>query len=300
MTAPELPAAHRAVLAAALPRAGLGADADRAVAVRIGENAIVRLPGEVVARIARPGQQQAAAREITIARYLAEHGVPAVRALDIAQPVVVGERAVTFWRRLPPHTPGTVRDVAHLVRALHRLPLPPPESGVGRLDPFVRLEERIAAATSLAPTDRGWLAGRLAELRTGWEELPAGLDERLVHGDAWVGNVARFADGTSLLMDLERCSVGPPEWDLVSTAIKTTSFGWVAPAEYDGFVEVYGYDVTGWSGFPLLRDVRELRMCLYFAQHAPGNRAMHDEALLRLRCLQGELGPRPWPWTPAT
>ncbi|PRY31701.1 phosphotransferase family enzyme [Umezawaea tangerina] len=45
-----------------------------------------------------------------------------------------------------------------------------------------------------------------------------------MHGDAWVGNVVATDDGQVVVLDLERCSVGPPEWDLVSTAIKYTSF----------------------------------------------------------------------------
>lgn len=121
-----------------------------------------------------------------------------------------------------------------------------------------------------------------------------------MHGDAWVGNIARTEDGAARLIDLERCSIGRPEWDLVSTAIKHTSFGWVSAEDYRHFVEVYGHDVTTWSGFATMRDIRELRMCLYFAQHAPTDPNMHTEARLRLDCLRGRSGPRPWPWTPAT
>lgn len=42
-------------------------------------------------------------------------------------------------------------------------------------------------------------------------------------------------DGEEVLLDLERCAIGPPEWDLISTAIKRTSFAWITDADYDDF-----------------------------------------------------------------
>ncbi|WP_067971795.1 aminoglycoside phosphotransferase family protein [Nocardiopsis trehalosi] len=287
------------VLATAVRAARIAADPERAEPVRIGENAVFRLPDGLIVRIARTGQENAARREVRIARWLADHGVPAVRPRAAEQPVLVDGHAVTFWDDIGDHTTGTAADVAHLIRALHDLPLPPERSWLGRLDPFVRLDQRIDDAATLPQRDRDWLRDHLAGLRQAWLDLPPGLGERLVHGDAWVGNVARPHGGPPLLLDLERCSLGRPEWDLVSTAIKLTSFAWLPGSDYAEFVTVYGHDVTDWSGFAVMRDVRELRMALYFAQHAATSPRMHDEAVLRLRCLQGHEGPRPWPWTPA-
>ncbi|MFH9008726.1 phosphotransferase family protein [Streptomyces afghaniensis] len=88
-----------------------------------------------------------------------------------------------------------------------------------------------------------------------------------MHRDAWVGNVASTAAGP-LLMDFERVSVGPPEWDLVSTGVKTTTTRAVTEAEYAEFCEAYGTDVTEWEGYELLAGARELRMTTYAAQHA--------------------------------
>lgn len=67
--------------------------------------------------------------------------------------------------------------------------------------------------------------------------------DRAVHGDAWPGNIVRTVDGV-LMMDLERFSVGPPEWDLVSTAVRAMTTGAVSMREYDRLCAVYGYDVT--------------------------------------------------------
>ncbi|QVQ53371.1 aminoglycoside phosphotransferase family protein [Spiractinospora alimapuensis] len=290
-----IPDPYARILATAARHAEIVPEA--AEVIRLGENAVMRVRAGAVARIARPGQHAAAAREVALSRWLAEQGVAAVRVLDVDQPTMVGEYAVTWWEELPPHGPGRVADVAHLIRALHAL-TPPRDLPLGRLDPFVRLDQRIDQATTLTAGDRDWLRGYLADLRDAWNELPDGLGECVVHGDAWVGNIARTTDGATWLMDLERSSIGRPEWDLVSTAIKHTSFGWVSAAEYRHFIGIYGHDVTTGAGFETLRDIRELRMCLYFAQHAPNKPSMCTEADFRLACVRGQYGPRPWPWTP--
>jgi aminoglycoside phosphotransferase (APT) family kinase protein len=287
---------HRAVLAEAC--AQIRIDSSGAEPIRLGENALFRLPGDVVARITRPGQLAAATREVLIAQWLAEHDVPAVRALkDIGQPVQVGDRAVTFWEELPPHRHGTPAEVATAIRRLHDLPVPS-DVPFAALDPFVRLSERIDAARTLTGTDLNWLRECLASLQARYAELPAGLPHCVVHGDAWVGNVVATDDGQVVLLDLERCSVGPPEWDLVSTAIKHTSFNWITAEDYRDFCDRYGHDVIDWPGFELLRDIRELRMASYVAQRAAENPDARAEASLRVACLRGH-ATRPWQWTPA-
>lgn len=288
---------HRQALVHACAQAGL--DPSAAEPIRLGENAIFRLRGGVVVRIARPGQLAAARREVQIARWLAEHNVPAVRALPtLSQPVQTDDRAVTFWEELPAHRHGTPAEVAGAIRRLHDLPIPA-DVPLGVLDPFVRLADRIDAATTLRHQDRGWLRQRLEVLKVRYADLPGGLPSCVVHGDAWVGNVVTTTDGQIVLLDLERCSVGPPEWDLVSTAIKHTSFAWITATDYRDFCRRYGHDVTTWAGFDLLRDIRELRMTCYLTQHAAEHPEAQAEAQLRVDCLRGRVGPRPWAWTPA-
>src|SRR5205823_3143053 len=101
-----------------------------------------------------------------------------------------------------------------------------------------------------------------------------------------------------VLMDLERCSVGPPEWDLTSTAIKVTTDGRLTRAEYGTFVKVYGRDVLTWGHFELFRDMRELRMTTFAVQAAGRGDEARREAELRVACLRGKVGERPWRWTP--
>ncbi|MFJ8956490.1 aminoglycoside phosphotransferase family protein [Streptomyces sp. NPDC102381] len=281
----------QAVLQAACLAAGL--DATDAEPLRLAENAIWRLPRGVVVRIARPGQSAAATREVQVARWLAAQGVPAVRALDIRQPVAADGHPVTFWQGLPPHEVGTVADVVALLKQLHALPKP--DLPLGELDPFVRLVERIDAASTLSDADRQWLHGRLQDLKGQWASRPKGLPECVVHGDAWVGNVARTEAGP-WLMDFERASFGPPEWDLVSTAVKLTTTGAVSTEEYAQFCETYGTDVTEWEGYELFAGARELRMSTYAAQHAATHPEWRREAQYRIDCLRGRAGVRPWRW----
>ncbi|WP_411150137.1 aminoglycoside phosphotransferase family protein [Streptomyces sp. A30] len=281
----------RAVLEEACALAGF--DPAGAEPVRLAENEIWRLAGNVIVRIARAGQWKAALREVLVARWLADNGVSAVRALPYEQPIEAEGRPVTIWAELPPHEIGNVMDVVTLLMQLHSLPVP--DLPLDRLDPFVRVAERIEAATSLTKDDRAWLRDRHAELREEWEHRPQGLQECVVHGDAWVGNVVRTTHGP-VLLDFERASVGPPEWDLVSIAVKITTTGTVTAAEYAEFCAMYGMDVTQWEGYDLLAGARELRMTTYAAQHAATRSPWQAEAQYRVDCLRGRAEQRPWHW----
>ncbi|MCP2256492.1 Phosphotransferase enzyme family protein [Streptoalloteichus tenebrarius] len=280
------------VVRAACARVGLpGAEAKL---IRVAENALYRLPGRVVARVARPGQQAAAAKEVAVSHWLHGHGVPAVRALEIEQPVLVADRAVTFWHELPPHRRGQRRDLAAALRRFHDLPVP---SGLSlpALDPFVRLDQRIDGAHTLTEDDRAWMRAHLRSLRRRYTSLPATRPVGVVHGDAWIGNIAVTHRGQVLLLDFERVAVGPPEWDLIYSALNLYSVA--APGarkEYEEFVAIYGYDVTTWEGYTLLRDIREFRMTCTAAQAAAERPELHPQAALRLACIRGERGPRPW------
>ncbi|UED86317.1 phosphotransferase enzyme family protein [Streptomyces profundus] len=283
---------QRVAAAASLSTAG-------AEPIRLGENDLWRLTNKVVVRIARPGQQAAAAREIAVTRWLAEHNVPAVRPLPIDQPIRVDDRSATLWKELPPHRPGTGAELASLLRTLHGLPQPTYGLGLARLDPFVRLAERISAASALADHDRQWLLNHLVTLRQQWDTLPAGLAEGVLHGDAWRGNVATTETGTAHLLDFERTSLGPPEWDLTATAVDHETLGALSTTEYEQFCTVYGHDVMTWPGYPTLRGIRELRKVTFAFQIASENPAAAEQAHHRLACIQGQHGPRPWRWHPA-
>ncbi|MFI1863721.1 aminoglycoside phosphotransferase family protein [Streptomyces jumonjinensis] len=282
----------RAVLEEAC--SAVGFEVAGAEALRIAENQVWRLPGGVIARISRPGQMPAAVREIRVARWLADSGVPVVRPIDVEQPVEASGYPVTFWAELPPHAPGTVMDVVEVLRQIHALPVPD-GLDLGALDPFVRLAARIDGARTLSEDDRKWLHERREHLHAQWVTRPSGRPDCPVHGDAWFGNVVRTAAGRTL-MDLERFSVGPPEWDLVSTAVKLTTTGTITADEYSEFCRAYGADVTEWEGYALLVGIRELRTVTYAALHAARHPEWAAQAQHRVDCLRGRVGSRPWRW----
>jgi aminoglycoside phosphotransferase (APT) family kinase protein len=273
-----------------------GLNGDQAELIRAAENTIFRLSGGVVARVSRAGQSAAAAaKEVTVSRWLKSVAVPVVEALDdVEQPAEVRERAVTFWRELPPHRQGSTAEVADMLRLLHALVVPP-ELCLPPLAPFVRLAERISVATVFSEEDRAWLVEWLGTLQAGYEDLSPGLPWCAVHGDAWGGNIVVTEHGP-VMLDLERFAFGPPEWDLTSAAFDYTTCGYLSQDEWREFCRRYGYDVTEWSGYAILRDIRELRKITFAAQMAEQYPYVQDQALYRLACIKGEHGPRPWHW----
>ncbi|MFB7270652.1 phosphotransferase family protein [Streptomyces sp. NPDC056244] len=283
-----------AVLQEVTARAGIPlADAEP---IRLAENDLWRLSNGVVVRISRAGQDAAAVREVAVARWLASHGVSAVRPLSVEQPVWAKGRPATFWEELPPHRPGTEADLAPLLRQLHQLPVPDGFE-LGNLDPFVRIPERLTVALSLNEDDRNFLLTRLEQLRSQWQRLPQRQRLCVIHGDAWAGNCIVTADGTRYLMDFERTALGQREWDLTSTAIALDTFGSLPEHRYDQYCDAYGYDVRTWSGYHVMRDVRELRLVTFALQIADQNPDAIEQAHHRLACVRGLRGPRPWHWS---
>lgn len=130
---------------------------------------------------------------------------------------------------------------------MHKLPRP--TFPIGQLKPFVRIAERLNAARCTNENDRTWLLRRLDELKEQWPQLSAGLPYCVIHGDAWGGNCA-VTDKGALLLDFERTSMGPPEWDLTSTAVAFDTFVTLSAAQYADFSEQYGFDVRDWAGHP--------------------------------------------------
>lgn len=275
----------------------VGLDPTDATVIRAGENQIYRLPGQVIVRIAPPGQEKAARREIFLARWMNNNGVRAVEPLDIPQPVITDGGPVTFWHELGPHEHGSPRQIASAIKKLHALPIPD-ELANDQIAPFVRLQERIDSATWLAEDDSAWLTDRLRDLETQWDRQPAGMPESVVHGDAWAGNVVDVEGVGVTMLDLERCSVGPPEWDLTSVACRFTSYSTLSESDYAAYCDEYGFDVTTWGGFSLLRDIRELRVTCYAVYVATENSEGRHLAQQRVDCLRGKRGLRPWRWPP--
>ncbi|MFF4801450.1 phosphotransferase enzyme family protein [Streptomyces sp. NPDC001351] len=255
----------RDVLAAARVLPGPARDA-RLLA--LGENAVFA-SGDLVVKVGRDAELlDRARRELAIAVWLADEGVPAVRAAE-PKPLLVEGHPVTVWHRIPDAVrPAEPRDLAELLRIVHALPLPdfalPPRELLGGVERWLRL-----AGDAIDPAD----AAYLRERRDGFAEAAAALTPRLapgpIHGDALPRNVHVGPDGP-VLVDLETFSSDLREHDLVVMALSHDRYGMPDDA-YDSFTEVYGWDVREWEGCSVLRGARETASCAWVAQHAPSN-----------------------------
>jgi aminoglycoside phosphotransferase (APT) family kinase protein len=234
----------------------------------LGENAVFAA-GDLVVKVGRDAELlDRARRELRIAVWLAEAGVPAVRAAE-PEPLLVDGHPVTVWHRLPePVRPAEPRDLAELLGIVHALPAPdfglPPRELLDGVERWLRL-----AGDAIDPAD----AACLRERRDGFASAAAALTPHLppgpIHGDALPRNVHIGPDGP-VLVDLETFSADLREHDLVVMALSRDRYGLPAEA-YDSFTAGYGWDVREWEGCSVLRGARETASCAWVAQHAPGN-----------------------------
>ena len=270
-----------------------GLDATGARLLRLGSNAVYRLEAPVVVRIGRPGAGNAAVyRTVAVARWLSSAGYPAVRAIDVDQPLVIGGHAVTFWEALSDEY-ATIDEVADVLARLHKLEAP---GGLHlpELDPFANADKRIAGSDWLSPDDREFMTGELARLREEYARLEFLLPHGVIHGDASIGNVLHDFGGKPVVIDLDDFCTGPREWDLIQTAIYADHFGWHTREEYATFVRVYGYDLTQWSGYPVLAEVREFIQVTWMTQKAGENEKTAAEARKRLSALRTGASRNDW------
>ncbi len=228
----------REVLAAA---GVLPGPAREARLLALGENAVFAA-GDLVVKVGRDAELlDRARRELAVAVWLKEAGVPAVRAAD---------------------------PTAVLLRLVHELPSPsfglPPRELLGGVERWLRL-----AGDVIDPAD----AAYLRERRDGFASAAAALTPHLtpgpIHGDALPRNVHVGPDGP-VLVDLETFSADLREHDLVVLALSRDRYGLPAEA-YDAFTATYGWDVREWDGCAVLRGARETASCAWVAQHAPSN-----------------------------
>lgn len=104
-----------------LRTAGLAQDAEM---LALGENAVFADGGLVIKVGRAPELLERAERELSVAGWLAEAGIPAVRAAE-PSPRLADGHPVTLWHRLPDAVrPAEPADLAALLRSVHALPAP--------------------------------------------------------------------------------------------------------------------------------------------------------------------------------
>ncbi|MDQ0763915.1 phosphotransferase enzyme family protein [Streptomyces canus] len=273
----------------------IGLDPDGIELLRLGDHAVFRIAGgRVVSRVGRHADRlPSVRREVAVAQWLAAEGYPSARLVTEAeQPVVVDRHPVTFWEGLADGEKyASTGEMGELLRRLHRLE--PPHFSLPALRPFDKVEQRLRRAVIRAET-RVYLAGLAEELAAEYEKLEFALPPGHVHGDFNVGNVLRDVEGHPKVIDLDGFAAGPREWDLMQTAMYYDSFGWHTEAEYADFSEGYGFDVRQWSGYTVLRSVRELLMVTWLAQNAGTNPRAAEEVEKRVETLRSSGSRRDW------
>jgi aminoglycoside phosphotransferase (APT) family kinase protein len=274
--------------------AGLRADGARLL--RLGSNAVYHLTAPIVVRISRADADiELAHRTVAVARWLESVDYPAVRVIDIDQPILINGHVATFWRSVSEDGQqyATVAEVAEVLAWLHRL-VAPADLRLPELAPFGNAANRIAASAWLVPEDREFLTERLAELQHDYADLEFVLRPGVIHGDAGIGNVLHDSESRPVVIDLDGFAIGPREWDLALTAIYYDSFGWHTRQEYETFADVYGFDIMQWPGYPVMRAVREFLMITWVIQKANESERVAAEAGKRIAALRTGASRKDW------
>jgi Phosphotransferase enzyme family len=259
-----------------------GLDPAGAELLRMTNNAVYRLARHpvVVRIVASRALRHRVEKVVRVATWFAEHEVPAVRLWSgITQPVRVGGHLATLWDtvRFGGFRPRG-RDLARLLRRIHALPAPP--FPLPTWQPLDDVRLRIDEADALPVRDRKFLLHRCEEVESRIQELRFGLPPSLIHGDAHLGNLIPSPAGP-VLCDFDSSCIGPPEWDLTPLAVGVVRFG-EPDGRYRELARTYGLDVTRWDGFPVLREVRELKLITSVLPIMTSHPEVRPELLRRL------------------
>jgi Ser/Thr protein kinase RdoA (MazF antagonist) len=280
----------RVLLTSVCRKAGL--DPAGAELLRHQTNAVYRLAAApVIVKIARPDDSaEQIQRAVGLTRWLTSLSFPTVPLLDIAQPVVAGGAAATFWRYLPQHRPVEAGDIARPLRQLHELPLPPVR--LPALDAVAAIRRSLRKHKILSSGELDFMTERCDTLERKLPGISYDQPLRLIHADPqhhntlWDGDIAVLADWDSAV-------IGPAEYDLVTIEIHCRRFAHPAQS-YADFCAIYGRDIRDWPGYRVLCDVRELRMIATNARKSdpasPGAAEVHR----RITQLQRADSDDPW------
>jgi aminoglycoside phosphotransferase (APT) family kinase protein len=273
-----------AVLHEACSRTGL--DASDAVPLHQHAATLYLFEDErIVVRLTRDGDDRKRARTVVeLTRWLTQQDFPSVAPADVEQPLDVDDYTVTWWRYYPQNDrpKPTADHLGTILRKLHALPTPPVE--LFPYQPLKNLGDTVVASASLSSRDREWLLARRTELLGEYERLDFPLGYGWIHGDAYPGNTLWDGD-RALLADWDEVGTGPRELDLVNTH-QGARFG-RPQAERAAFTAAYGYDVTTWPGFSVLREMRDFHtLGSYIRLTDAGNERAAVELGFRLDTLK--------------
>ncbi|MEV0005611.1 aminoglycoside phosphotransferase family protein [Micromonospora sp. NPDC050980] len=274
----------------------VGLESAGARLIKFTNNAVLDLPHEpIVVRIA--GSQTVrdrVSKVITVAEWLARHRMPAVRLFPgINQPVEAYGHLATLWWRVS--STGRAPTGAHLGRILRRYhSLPPPETPLPPWRPLVPIRQRIAETDGLPQEVVTFLETKCEQLEEAVARLEYALPAGPIHGDSFLGNLIPGPEG-AVICDFDSAAYGPREWDLTPVAVGELRFGYPGNPQKK-LAMTYGFDITGWSGFPIFRQLRELQLVTSVLPVLRGNPSLGDQWRHRMRTFRnGDLDAA---WTP--
>ena len=247
----------------------------------------------IVRVVLSPSFAHRARTAVEAAHWLAMHGVPAVRLLPgVEQPVTVGPHCATLWQFVPEDGPSPGSgDLGGLLRQMHAQPL---SESFPDWRPMADIRRRLGDAVDIDPADHRFLQERCDYLEEQLERLEFPLPPAVIHADAHLGNVIGGPDGP-LLCDLDSLCIGQPEWDLTPIAVGSLRMGYPA-SWHEELAEAYGFDITSWEGFAILRELRELKITTGVLPILRSNPSVRQQVEWRLRTIrEGDLDTQ---WAP--
>lgn len=224
-----------AIAAAASARIGL--DPSGLKHVRTGSNALYRC-GDVALRAAPPGYDvDSLAHQLTLTEHLLAGGFP-TPAPVIDGWLDVDGHLVTAWEWVDSAGPVDPYAVGELTRHFHEVTStyggPVPE-----WDPLARARTRLRdLGDSANDADMALIQRQMESLSQAVHrerDVPWGL----VHGDIHDGNVLPSAQGLRLI-DFERFSAGPLEWDMAQRVVGARFFNDASNSAWEAFLAGYG------------------------------------------------------------
>ena len=147
--------------------AAAGIDAEGARLRRVGSNAVYRLKPPVIVRVSRPGADAGEVRRtVAVARWLESVRYPAVRAVDMDQPVAAAGTWSPSGNAVSDDGDqyASTAEFAEVLVKLHALTAPD-RLRLPELVLFANAPQRIETSTWLNPEDRAYLMTVLAGLR---------------------------------------------------------------------------------------------------------------------------------------
>lgn len=274
-----------AVLAVA---AASGLDPSGAGIWRAGSAVLVGLPRvPALARVDEPARATDAERQVTVARALAEAGVPAVEVVGPdRQPVASPVGPVTIWAWVSPTGPPVgPREMGAAARALHDRTRGLGPGGLPVHEPLVTVAAELDRAEVVGATpaaDLALLRGAVSRLHAMWPDPaddPSGV--AVVHGDLHRGNVVPGLTGP-VLADLELAGWGAASADVAPQIVAVRRYG--APAaDLDAFLAGYGLDPRGWPGLEVLVEGYELWVTAWAVANRTASARAGEEAERRLQ-----------------